>query len=326
MTTLSDQIKKTRDIKECSLNTYLSALKKIKNLVTGNKEITTNLDFLKDYDKVMKDAIDKEKKIASKKNKLTAILVALKSEKNKDEDLIKKYNDILKELGEEYIAQLKEQTKTDTQKKNWLDYRQVISILNKMLKEIKHLKIHKKDELSNKEFDLLQQYVVLLTYVENPIRNDFADMKILTQKQYDELQDEEKDKNNYLVIDGNKKVFHINDFKNKKRIGKKTYNISKRLSKMIDIFTKHNKSGYFLVQSNKTTPMNSNNITKYLNKIFIKYAGKKISSSMIRHIVISHLLKGKETIKEKEAREKEIEDKFMHSSTLNNLYRKVDKK
>lgn len=100
-----------------------------------------------------------------------------------------------------------------------------------------------------------------------------------------------------MLHSNNKKVFHINQFKNRKRLDTKTLNVTPKLNKVINLWLKHNNSGYYLVKSDRKTPMSPNNITKFLNKIFIKNAdGKKISSSMIRHIIISNDLKGEKTL------------------------------
>ena len=201
---LKDNIKKSRNIKDSSLNTYLSALRKIRNKIEPdkNKDELSNINFLKDFKKIM-SVIDEEKKITSKKNKLTAILVALNSEENKDTKLIDKYGNELKILGEKYLSFLRQQKKTETQAKNWIDYNGLINIANKLMREVKHRCINKKkkdDDLTNKEFDILQQYVILRTYLTFPLRNDFADMKVLSLQQYKQLDKKEQEDNNFLVL------------------------------------------------------------------------------------------------------------------------------
>ena len=325
---LFDNIQNSRDIKDASCNTYISALKKIKDKINGN---TTgelkDASFLYDFNRVM-EVINQEKKITSKKNKLTAVLVALNSENPKKQELINKFGNELKILGEKYMTFLKTQKKTETQLNNWIEYDDLIKIVNKVMRDLKNREINKKDEkteLSNKDFDVLQQYVILRTYLAFPLRNDFADMKILNSKEYAGLNNTERENNNYLVIlPKNKKQFHINQFKNKKFLGSKILDIQSNLNKVINLWLKFNKSGWFLVKMDRKNPMTPNGITKFLNKIFLKHAGKKISTSMIRHIVISHSLKGEKTIKQKEDDEKQIQDKFMHSERLNQLYRKLD--
>lgn len=316
---LKTQIQSSRNIKPASLNTYLSALHKIQKIITGEKTTLSNTLFLQDYDKIMK-IIDGEDKITTKKNRLTAIIVALSSDKDKNDVLIKKFSDKLKKLGDEYVFFLRQQKKTPTQENNWIDYNDLIKIINQITNKIKLNKVYKSEnnKLSNKDFDALQQLVIVRTYLTFPLRNDFANMPIIDENNLSKLKDKS---NNYLVLlSDNKKQFHINQFKNQKSFGSKIFDIPTKLNKIINLWLKFNKSGYFLVISNKTNPMNPNNITKYLNKIFKQYAnGKKISTSLLRHIIISHLLKDEKTIKEKE----EFKNKFLHSENMNQLYRKI---
>ena len=190
------------------------------------------------------------------------------------------------------------------------------------MEKVKEFK--RKEKLSKKEFDTLQKLVVLRTYLQFPLRNDYADMPVIRKIDYNKLKDDEK-KANYLVIgaDG-KKQFILTQYKNSKFLGEKRFDVPKPLNAIINLWLKHNTSGWYLVRIRDITrPMSPNLLTKYLNKIF-KSRGKKISSSMIRHIVISHQMQNEPTIKEKQEKEKAIEDKFLHSAKVNDLYRKVD--
>lgn len=308
------------NIKQSSLNTYLISLKNLRKKIDNKTELD-NTDFLNDFDKI-NDILNNEK-LTTKKNRITSILVALGADNKKNNKLIDKYQKKLKKLNDEYSAFLKTQKKTETQEKNWLDYEDLVNVYNDVMKDVKKDKITKKDKLNDKEFDLLQQVLILRTYLDFPLRNDFADMKIIDSKEYKKLDSD--DENNYLaLLPKNKKVFILNDFKNKNRIGKKELEITPSLNKIINIWLKHNNSGWYLIKTDRKTPMNPNNITKYLNKIFMKRANKKIGSSLIRHIVISKVTEGEPTIKEEELKQKKIENKFLHSSSMNKLYRKVD--
>lgn len=310
MCVISDIIKKDRNnINDNSLNAYCSVLRKMK----GDK---SNFDFLNNYDETIE--LLNNDKITTKKNKLTAIIVYLKATKVNDK-IIQKYNDKLKLLNTDYMNELKKQEKTPTQEQNWIDYNDIIKLVDKIMLNVKDQIIKKErgeDILTNKQFDLLQQAVILKTYLIFPLRNDFANMKIVN-KNY------KQDYNlNYLVKNNTNMSFSINNYKNRSRLGPKVYQIPPNLKKLINLWLKYNISNYFLVQSDRQTPMNPNNITKYLNKIFIKEYNKKISSSMIRHILISHINKDKPTILQKEEEQKAIENKFLHSELLNDLYRK----
>lgn len=310
MEELKKCIKESRNIKDNSINLYINS---IKNL-GGVKELSNYDDIILKISKY---------KNTTQKNKLTAIIVVLKC-LNKDEKLIEKYSGKLKTMNEEYTDFLKEQKKTDVQKKNWIEYEDLIKLSNKIMSRIKLEKIKNKQIITNKEYDMLQQLIIIRTYLEFPIRNNFANMKSLTIKEYNDLTDKEKNDNNYIVSNNNKRSFKINSFKNKKSFGNVNFDISKSLNTIITIWFKYNKSGYFLTQTDRKTPMSSNGITKFLNKIFMNEYNKSVSTSMIRHILISHKNKDKQTIKEKEEEDKKTSNVFMHSNAVNEIYRKID--
>lgn len=321
-TNLSNLIKKSRpNLKQISLNQYLTTLRSLYKRLNPNDDLKTELkiDFLKDKNKIMED-INKQV-INTKKNILTAILVALSTDK-KDENLVDFYQLKLKELNEKYNEFLEKQEKTDTQEKNWISYDTFIKVINDLLDKVKKEGLQKKDKLSRTEYVLLQKYVILSFYQQFSFRNDVADMKILNQKEYDNLKDKNK---NYFVIDGKNYKMYLNAFKNVSRIGSKVFNIPIKLVKIVKLWLKHNKSGFLFTLGNGRDPLSPNGITKLLNSIFSKMCdGKKISTSMLRHVSITEKLKNQPTIEEKKKEEKKTEDVFMHSTSMNQLYRKMD--
>lgn len=318
---LSNLIKKSRpNLKQISLNQYLTSLRSLYKRLNPEDDLKTELkiDFLKDKNKIMED-INKQV-INTKKNILTAILVALSIDK-KDEKLVDFYQLKLKELNEKYNEFLEKQEKTDTQEKNWISYDTFIKVINDLLDKVKKEGLQKKDKINRTEYVLLQKYVILSFYQIFPIRNDVADMKILNQKEYDDLKDKNK---NYFVIDGKNYKMYLNAFKNVSRIGSKVFNIPIKLVKIVKLWLKHNKSGFLFTLGNGRDPLSPNGVTKLLNSIFSKMCdGKKISTSMLRHISITEKLKNEPTIEEKKEEEKKTEDGFMHSSKMHDLYRKV---
>jgi len=329
--TIRDKIRAKRELRENSLNTYINSLKIIKQKLDDSYDRTEPImdtKFLLDYDKVM-EVIDNEKKITTKKNRLTAVIVALTSD-NQKADIIGQYSDKLKELSDKYLSFLRTQQKTDTQKKNWINYEELVEIVNKLMRKVKDYGLHKKDPATHrptsKEFITLQRYLILRTYLTFSLRNNFADMKILKRTEYNKIPQKERDENNFLILaPSNRKYFYINQFKNRKFIGEKILTVPPKLNKVINLWLRWNKSGYYLVKADRKTPFSPNSITKFLNSLFNKYAdGKKISSSMIRHIIISHLQRNEPTIYQKDKEAQDIENMFFHSSGINELYRKID--
>jgi hypothetical protein len=116
-----------RGIRESSCATYISALKKIYT-ATGVEDEIKNWDWLEDYSKVMK-AIERQEKLTSKKNKLTAVIVALSVQEKKNDKVIERYQKKLQKWNDEYTDELEKQKKTETQKANWLDYDELVKRL-----------------------------------------------------------------------------------------------------------------------------------------------------------------------------------------------------
>jgi len=319
MCIISDKIRKSRkDIKDTSLDSYTTTLRKMKKDLAPPTAEYDCMDIFEDFSKI-KEYLNKYA-LTTKKNKITAIIVWLKSQDTDDKKLIQRYLNYLDELNDKYNEYLNSNEKSDTQKKNWVDYNELVKFSDKLTKKVKIEGIRTKDKIDKTEFKLLQDLVILRTYLEYPLRNDFADMKVITKKEEESMPDDK----NYLVLDGSKMSFNINEYKNRERLGKRVYKIPKSLSILYKIWLKHNNSGWFLVQlSNRQTPLSPNNLTKYMNKMFKKEYGKNISTSMIRHITISEMNKDKPTIEEVKKENEEVENRFLHSKKMNDQYRKT---
>jgi hypothetical protein len=177
--------------------------------------------------------------------------------------------------------------KTEKQKENWVSLEQYDSLLAKYRVLIKQNKLFTRPNLDKKGYEILKEYIILLTYRYLPMRNDFANMRVLSTRKYNSLSTETQETNNYLVgthATGFK--FYINDYKTKKTFGNKIIDIPKDLEREIKKYLKQNPTEYFLVDTNQN-PITANGITKLLTKIFQKEYNKSVSSSMIRHIILS---------------------------------------
>ena len=323
--TLRTQIKKSRkDITDSSINAYIISLRMLHDkCFDDHKNEQLNSNFLHNFSKI-ETCLNDIKNHNTRKNRLTAILVALDSEDKPDKKLIDKYQTVLKTLMIDVNKQIQSQEKSETQKTNWIEYDDIKKILNKMLEDIDKDKLFSKKTLSKTEYALVQKYVLLRFYISHPMRNNVSNCKVVSQKEYDEIKDEERLKNNYLIRDNNKYKFMLNNFKNVKRIGVKIITIDDNIAKLLSKWFKTNTSGYMFTLNNGKEPLTSNGVTKIMNSIFAEYAdGKRISTSMIRHISISDDLKNDLTIAEKKRKEEATENKYQHSSSMNDQYRKL---
>tara|TARA_R110002126_G_scaffold35631_1_gene109349 strand:- start:640 stop:1599 length:960 start_codon:yes stop_codon:yes gene_type:complete len=318
MTSLKDKIKILKpNLKDSSVNLYLTNLKKIYRDIEceGRKEICNfdNLDFLGDYDRVM-SSLENEN-ANTKKNRLIAIVVSLQASDG-DRKLIERYTKEMIDLANQSNENYKKQEKSQKQINNWVEYEDLVNLANNMLGRLKKHSILSKDELTRAEYNLLQEYVVLRFYLNFPLRNDIADVKVINSK------DDDDKVNNFLLVDGDVSLL-LNDYKTVKTFGPQEYDIDSKFSKIIRIFLKHNRSGFFITKGNRSEAITPNGITKLLNRLFKRELDKTISTSMLRHITASHDRKNDKTLAELELLKKKVEKKYLHSDSTNQLYRKI---
>jgi hypothetical protein len=169
---------------------------------------------------------------------------------------------------------------TEKQKKNLISQEDVMKIYNQLKAEATPLL--KLQHLSKNQFNLLQSYVLLSLYVLIAPRRslDYTMFKIRNFDTSPQSSD------NYMFnFNRSKKKpssFVFNSYKNANRMGRQIIEIPKSLEKIINEWSKYNKSDYLLVNNNGN-PISPSKIAYWLNQIF----GKSISSSMLRHIFLS---------------------------------------
>ena len=196
---------KDRNLRETSLNAYIRTLQKLHERMFNKKEFK-NLDWLEDYEKIM-ETIDEKSSISTQKTTLASIIVALSSEKDYDDELVKTYQDEMIDLQKTYNTEEAKQEMNEKQKQNWVSLKRLYDVLKEYKRWIDKNDVMKKnkDTITNKEFNILQRWVVGNLYLGSdnhpPNRLDYV-MDIINKKDYDKLSDEDKDKRNYLVIQG----------------------------------------------------------------------------------------------------------------------------
>ena len=199
--------------------------------------------------------------------------------------LIKTYTEKRDELNKQYVEEQEKGIISDKQSKNFATKEE----LNKMIEEMEtQLKpIRKKEELSKKEKALLQVYTIFNIYMKMPMRNDIAGMIALKQGAFNKLPKEERDSNNYLVINKNNLYFILNNYKTKGTYNELKIDVEdKGLKKILFYFLKRNGEGV-LFKSQVGTPLTSNALTQLLTKISKRYMGKSVSTTMLRKIYLS---------------------------------------
>ncbi len=272
---LKELIKKSRDIKDVSINSYIISLKKLND----NKAVE-NLDFLENKEKINNKL--EELALTTRKNRITAIIVALGAvDKEKYQTLIDYYKKLLEQLTAEYFKNIKQNIKTEKEDTNWASIKELKKVMNGYKRDITERGILKKTSFTTKDTVLFQNYLITALYLLlPPVRLDYAPMEIITSEK-----DIEKGKNYLLNKSRNKKKFIIQEFKNSKSFGSQSLEIPKVLNTIINNWLRINKSKNFLL-NNRGGMLSSNGLGKAITKAFSPL-GKNINLGLLRKIVIS---------------------------------------
>tara|TARA_R110001632_G_scaffold92849_1_gene198108 strand:+ start:153 stop:1145 length:993 start_codon:yes stop_codon:yes gene_type:complete len=329
MEKIAKYIEEARNIKPNSINAYLINIKKVYQGLTGDYDPNAlssaeDLNFLKDEEGVIDWLQDKA--LTTKKNYLTGIITTLNSIPDipngmgEYTDSLKFYRSKLEEYTEQYNNIIDTNEKTEKQAKNWSSIKDLKKVLNSYKNDLLERGAFSKSELSKKQFDILQKYVIgsLYVYEDNPpARLSYGSMKIINNEEYNELTNEELAEHNYIINKSrNSKFFHFGDYKTSKSYGIKKIPVGKKLNSILNIWFKYNKSDNFLIDS-RGGIMTSNQLSKYLNKVF-EPTGKKISANMLRHIFISENFPVKTELKKAV-----IADRMFHSVKTQSQYSKI---
>ena len=318
MEEIKEKILKGRNLRDSTIKTYLFNINKLHKKMNDGEELK-NLNFLTNTDKVIDTLADL--KLTTQKTYLASIVVALDSMKDKKfEKALEKYREIMIDNIKTYDTQNKEQKKSETQDKNWSSMKVLKKVVSDYQKQLKERGIFSKtsDELSRKDKDLLQKWLVGSLYVIDnknpPLRLDYTPLEIITLKDYNQLPDSDLENKNYLVnVSRNKKFFSFGEYKTKKTYGIKKIELGSKLNSVMNLFLRNHDNKYLLL-NNRDQPLSPNGLSKYITKVF-EPTNKKITANLLRHIYISEFMTGP-SLKEKE----ELGDKMGHGTSQQELY------
>lgn len=268
-------IEKRPNLSQSSIKTYMSNINQTAREL--GVELQTTDDIIKNY----KDILEFLKKFSPvvRKTKLSAFIVAIDEKDKNSEDV----NNILAELrvqlykdANEVNSEENKQKLTKRQEESYITWDEVLEVYEQLRIEAEPL--FKLKNLTKKQFQRLQDFVILSMYVLTPPRRsmDYTDFK---------LRNFDKEKDNYMVTTGKKKVptLIFNSYKNASRIGQQKLQISNQLRNIIMKWMEKNPHDYLLVGSKGTDKISQPKLNLYLNNIF----GKNIGSSMLRHIYLT---------------------------------------
>lgn len=278
MMQLHRELMKEREIADVTASQYIRSLYSLNNSNSFN-----NLAWLKNKESIgnrLAEFAD-----STQKTLLSVIVSTLSLVKEKQT-----YKRIYTHYYNEMMEKAKENGERDTSKKsereeaNWISWEVVKAHEDRLAKDVAGFK---GKELTLNEWDTILSYVVLSLYTQfEPRRNqDYQLMYVVkTPKQ---ATDESK---NYLTL-AEPRQFIFHKYKTAKTHGTQTFDVPSGLSKVLDAYlawhplARSKKSSEFPLLIHKDGSMLNavNAMTRVLNRIF----GKRVGSTMLRHIYLS---------------------------------------
>jgi hypothetical protein len=295
-----------KKIRDSSKNIYIKNIQRLNN----NEEIK-DLIFLKNTDTIMKKL--EKYKDNSKRTYLISIVSTLKDQKG-FEDCFKFYYNEMMTLNKNLKIN---NTKSESQQKNWITQDEVKETFNKLVEQAKPLFNLKK--LNEEEYKRVLYMIVLGLYVLQPVRRnkDYQLMKIVPNMKAVSKTPNYKDFN-YLDLSTNKFLFF--NFKTSGTYHLQEVDINNELLQLIKIYLKFyptKKKDFLLVDYQGKPFILVNDITRILNKIF----KKSIGVSMLRNIFLTNEF-GDEVQKMNSL----AKDMGTSSNVVSNVYVKIEPK
>ena len=290
-----------------------------KKLITLKKKSNSdNYTFLEDIE-VVKELLKSYSSNTQKSyyNAIIVLLLALNHDKSFDE-LIEQYQKIRDPLNEEYMKKQSSGELSESQKEKFVSVKTLNDMLKMMLKDINRRDIKRKSKLEKSDIELLQVYTMFTFFIRYPTRNNLAGMILLGKADYNKLKDDVKKNNNYLVKEKSSMFVSLNNYKTAGTYGEIKFTLDKDIEKVFRLFIrtlkKNNNDVLFThMKKGEEVPINSNLMTQYLTRYSEKYIDKKISTTMIRHIIPS------EKFAKKNKEQSELAHIMGHSQVTQNL-------
>ncbi len=269
-------------LSEGSLKTYTSIITNVGKQM--GKDYSTPEAVIQHYEAILQHFADTKPSI--RKTKLACLVVFI-SKTEGNEAATEAFRKLMMEDKVEAEQEEKKQQLTERQQEGWMEWEEVLQLYTALERETKPL--WKKPSLDKAEFHRLQMYVLLSCLVLIPVRRsmDWVDFKL---KDYDE------EKDNYMVYKKRKPFFVFNSYKTQGTYGKQEVPVPTKLSGIILKWMEKNQNPHLLMNYHQKGNINQTQLTQNLHAFF----GKPISTSLLRHIYLSHVHKNTPALQQME--------------------------
>ena len=288
---LTDKISEKRKCKRSSCRVYASNLRRINNEFS-QKPFTIDLSWLKTDSNSILKKIKKLANVNQQRNFVSAALVGF--DLLNDSDRKQVWNDYLKTLNQKKAAMQKSGEMTSKQKAKYIDWKEILKLKRLIGREVNLARLYSRPNVTKKDFLKVQRYLLLNLLTElPPTRNDYADIQVISEKNFKGL--DKKNSSNFLVTARGGYKIYWNRYKTARTYGQILVFIPKYSKKLQRILVKHIKylrkhfpgSDALLLNQNFGR-LTRNALTKYLQRMFKQYFGKSISTTMLRQIFLTN--------------------------------------
>jgi integrase len=278
MLNLSKKLQEERKLADTTTKQYLQTLYKL-----NNSKPFKNLAWTKKFDDIQKIIDTYAKSTQGNQYMVLTSALSIYSDKPTYKATYNHWKDKMMNARKESDAEPKN-IKTSKEEENWLTWEEVSKKKSQLKEVISSLSLTK-GKITEAQYNKLLQYVILSLYTDiAPRRNqDYLNMYVAKKlpKTYS------TDVNYYDMAN---QRFIFNKYKTSRTFGEQIINVPEELQETLKLFIEHhplNKgkvNEFKLLVNYKGENMSTvNSITRILNRIF----GKKVGSSMLRHVFVS---------------------------------------
>ena len=272
-------------IAESTTKVYLSNIGVIARSM-GYKDFPATGDWLQNSEQII-EHLSRIKNLNTRKNKLMTIIVFAKAY-DLPAAVVDAYSKEADKLSGQLQAFLSKNEKSERQRNNWMTKEELQTFAATLKADIPP-KIK-----SFEDYERVMRYVLVQFHLSHPIRNDLADAKVYLQA--DKPQQEPT--TNYILLNKSRKsaVLVLNNYKTYKFYGKKTIDVEPALAALLikyhGVIQEYSPERWLLVRKRSKAAEGAyekatrNDYTKFLLQTF-KRTGKRVSSTMIRHSIVS---------------------------------------
>ncbi len=277
-----------RDLKESTVKIYVKNIKNISRLLSEDDEEQGGVEWLKDVEAVKQKIEDLNYNDTTKRNYYNAIIIYLQSisEDGGNTDMINKYTKIRDEINKIYEESNASSVWSDKQLKNLITAEEFYGMIADIGRELRARQLKKKKKLTESDRSLLQIYTILNIHREIPLRNDLAGMVVIQQKDFEQMDEEDKKVGNFLVTGKGIMFMSLNDYKTSRKYGSLKIMLNQNLRRIVRFHIHFSINEHLLVRADGK-PMSKNLLSQVILREFKKRTGKNISTTMLRKIYLT---------------------------------------